>query len=138
MKKHSRKSFNDSKAITESSNDMGHIYKTIEEFNPNKKRKLLIKFNNMILDFLSNEKPNPIETELFIRGRRLNISFTFTKQCYFAVPRMIRRNFLNYFIMKILSKQELQQIAFNQSSDIKSSDLQIFTKNVLQNHLLFL
>ena len=138
MKKHSLKSFNDSKAFTESSNDMGHIYKTIEEFNPNKKRKLLIKFDNMIPDILSNEKPNPIETELFIRGRRLNISFTFTKQCYFAVTRMIRRNSLNYFIMKILSKQELQQIAFNQSSDIKFSDLQIFTKNVLQNHLLFL
>ena len=66
---------------------------------------------------LSNKKLNPIVTELFIRGRKLNISFVFITKCYFAVPKNIRLNSTHYFIMKILNKRELQQIAFNHSSD---------------------
>ena len=52
---------------------MNGIYKNIEEYNPNKKLKILIVFDNMIVDMLSNKKLNPIVTELFIRGRKLNI-----------------------------------------------------------------
>ena len=63
-----------SKAFIEYSNDMHDIYKNIEEYNPNKKRQILIVFDDMIADMLSNEKFNPIVTELFIRGRKLNIS----------------------------------------------------------------
>ena len=63
---------------------------------------------------LSNKKLNPIATELFIRGRKLNISLIFITQSYFAVPRNIRLNSRHYFIMKIPSKQE--QFAFNDSS----------------------
>ena len=48
---------------------MDDIYKNIEEYNPNKKRKTLIFFDDMIADMLSNKKINPIITELFIRGR---------------------------------------------------------------------
>ena len=62
-----------SKAFIEYSNDM-HIYKNIEEYNPNKKRQILIVFDDMIADMLSNEKFNPVVTELFVRGRKLNIS----------------------------------------------------------------
>ena len=54
---------------------MDDIHKNIEEQNPNKKRKILIVFNNTIVDMLSNKKLNLIVTELFIRGRKLNISF---------------------------------------------------------------
>ena len=53
------------------------IFKNIEEYNPNKERKILIVFDDMIADILSNEKRNPIVTELFIRGRKLNISLVF-------------------------------------------------------------
>ena len=53
---------------------MDDIYKIIEEYSPNKERKILIVFNEMIADMLSNKKLNPIITELFIRGRKLNIS----------------------------------------------------------------
>ena len=53
---------------------MDDIYKIIEEYSPNKERKILIVFNEMIADMLSNKKLNPIATELFIRGRKLNIS----------------------------------------------------------------
>ena len=105
------------KAFIEYSNDKDNIYKNIEVYNPNKKRKILIIFDDMIADMLSNKKLNPIVTELFIRGRKLNIS-VFITQSYFAVPENIRVNSRHYFIMKIPNKQELQQIAFNHSSDI--------------------
>ena len=71
----------------------------------------------MIADMLSNKKLNPIVTELFIRGRKLNISLVFITQSYFAVPKNIRLNSTHYFVMKIPNKRELQQIAFNHSSD---------------------
>ena len=53
---------------------MVHFYRNIEHYNPSKKRKILIVFDDMIADMLSNKKFNPIITELFIRGRKLNIS----------------------------------------------------------------
>ena len=56
---------------------------------------------------LSNKKLNPIVTELFIRGRKLNISFVFILQSYFAVPKNIRKNSTHSFIMKIINKLEL-------------------------------
>ena len=59
------KHVNDSKASTEYANDMDDIYENIEEYNPNKKHKILIAFDDMIADMLSNEKPNPIVTEIF-------------------------------------------------------------------------
>ena len=62
----------DSNTITECSNDMYDIYKNVEEYNPNKRRKILIVLDDMIADNFSNEKVNPIVTELFIRGRELN------------------------------------------------------------------
>ena len=71
---------------------MEYIYKNIEEYNPNKKQKVLIVFDNMIVDILSNKKLNPIVTELFIRGIKLNISIVFITQSYFAVPKNIRLN----------------------------------------------
>ena len=59
----------------------------------------------MIADMLSNKKLNPIVTELFIRGRKLNIYFAFITQSYFAVPKNIRLNCKHYFILKILNKR---------------------------------
>ena len=82
------KPFNDSKSFIEYSNDMDDIYKRIEEYNPNKKRIILIVFDDM----LSNKKLNPLVTELFIRGRKLNISIVFITQPYFSVPKNIRLN----------------------------------------------
>ena len=71
---------------------------------------------------LSNIKPNPIVTELFIRGRKLNISIVFNTQSCFAVPKNIRLNSRHYFIMNIPKKLELQHIAFKHSSDIDFND----------------
>ena len=101
---------------------MDDIYKSIEEYNPKKKLKILIVFDDMITDMLINKKLNSIVTELFIGGRKLNLSFAFITQYYFDVPKIIRLNATRDFIKKILNKRELQQIAFNQSSDIDFQD----------------
>ena len=61
------KNLNDSKSFIEYSNDMYDLYKNVEKYKPNKKRKILIVFDNIIADMLSNKKLNPIVTELFIR-----------------------------------------------------------------------
>ena len=63
----------------------------------------------MIADILSNEKLNPIVSELFIRGRKLNISLVFITKSYFSVPKDIRLNCTHYFIMKIPNKRKLKQ-----------------------------
>ena len=61
---------------------MDDIFKNIEEYNPNKQRKILIAFDVMIADMLSNKELNPIVTELFIRGRKLDIYLDFIIQSY--------------------------------------------------------
>ena len=66
---------------------MVDIYKNIEEYNPNKKRKILIAFDDMIADMLSNKKLNPIVTELFIRDKKLNMSLIFITQSYFCCAK---------------------------------------------------
>ena len=101
---------------------MYNICKDIEEYNPNKKRKILIVFDDMIADMLSNKKLNPIITELFIRGRKLNISPVFFTQSYFAVLKGIRLNSTHYFIIIISNKRELQKITFTHSSHIDFKD----------------
>ena len=92
----------------------------IEEYNPNKKRKTPIVFDDMIADMRSNKKLNPRVTKLFIRGRKQ----------FFCVPKNIRLNSTNYFVMKIPNKKELQKTAINHSSEI-------FIKHVLQNHIRY-
>ena len=113
------KYLNDLKAFIEYPNDFENIYKNIKEYNPNKKRKILIVFDDMIADILSNKKLNPIVTELFVRRRKLSIFLVFITQSYFAFPKNIRLNSTLYLVMKIPNKGELQQIAFNHSSDIE-------------------
>ena len=90
----------------------------------------------MIADILKNKTLNPVVTELFIRGRKLSISLVFTTQSYFAVSKNIRLNSTFYFIIKVPNKQELQQVAFNHSSDINIKNFMNLIKNVLQNHIL--
>ena len=79
----------------------------MEDYNPTKKRRVLIVFGGMIADMESNKKLSPIVTELFLGGRKLNISLVFISQSYFKVPKTIRLNSTHYFIMKIPNKREL-------------------------------
>ena len=90
------------------------------------------------------KKINPIETELFIRGRKINISLVFITQFYFAVPKDIRLNSTHYFIMKISTKQELcipyalHPIASHNSSDIDFKDLMNLYKKCTEKPCSFL
>ena len=93
--------FNDPKAFIEYSNDMHDVYKNIDEYNPYKENKILIVFDDMIADMIHNKKLNSIVTELFIRGRKLNISLVFITQLYFKVLKDVRLNASHLFIAKI-------------------------------------
>ena len=85
-----------------------------------------------------NKKLDPVVTELFIRGRTLNIFLVFIIQSYFAVPKNIRLNSKHYFIIKIPNKRELQQTAFNDSSDIDFKDFMNFYKKCTTKQYSFL
>ena len=97
---------------------MQDVYKNIEEYNLGKKRRVLIVFDDTIPGMISNKKLNPIVTELFVRGRKVNISIAFITQPYFKVPKEIRLNTTHFVIKKIPNKRELQQIVLNHSLDI--------------------
>ena len=79
--------FDDHKAFIEYSNDMQDVHKNIDDYNPRKKRKVLIVFDDMIADMINNKKLDSVVTELFIRGRTRNISIVFIMQSYFEVPK---------------------------------------------------
>ena len=101
---------------------MHDVYKNINDYNPNKENKKLIVSDDMIIDMIHNKKLNSIVTELFIRGRKLNIFLVFITQSYFQVPKDVRLNTSHFFIAKIPNKKELQQTAINHSSDISAKD----------------
>ena len=121
--------FKDPKAFIEYSNDMQGVYKNIEDYNPNKKHKILTIFDNMIAYMINNKKFNPVVNELFIRGRKSNISIDFITQSYFKVSKDVRLNSTHFFIMKIPDKRKIHQIALNHSSDIDFKDfMKIYKK----------
>ena len=121
--------YDDPRAFMGYSNDMQDVYKNIEDYNPRKNRKILIVVDDMIADMINNKKLNPIVTELFIRGRKLNISIVFITESYFKRPKDVRLNSTHFFIMKISNKREVQQTALNRSSDIDFKDfMKLFKK----------
>ena len=132
------KSLSDSKTFIGYSFYMDDIYKNIEEYNPDKEQKILVVFDDIIADMLSNKNLNPIVTELLIRSRKLKISLVFITQSYFAVPKSIRLNFTDHFVMKIKNKRELQQIAFNQSSSIDFQNFMSLYKKCTEKPYSFL
>ena len=101
---------------------MCDVYKNIDDYYVDKDRKILIVFDDMIADIIKNKKLNSIVTELFIRGRKINISLVFITQSYFKVRKDVRLNTIHFLISKIPNKRELQQIAINHSSDINTKD----------------
>ena len=110
---------------------MDNIYKNIEEYNINKKSKILIVFDDMIGDMYSNKKLNSIVTELFIRGRKLNISLVFITQSYFTVPK---NKFYALFYYKIQTSKFQTKHNFNKLHLIIH---QILTLKTLCIFLLF-
>ena len=90
----------------------------------------MIVFDNVIADMSSNKKP--IDIELFLEGRKLDISLVFIVQSYFAVPKNI---IILPIILRISNKRELQQITINHSLEINFLNLWTLIKNVQWNHV---
>ena len=82
---------------------MDDIYQNIDNYNPNRKRKILIVFHDMIADIKTDKKFQVIIKELFIRCRIVNISLAFITQSYFSVPKDVKIKF------KILFDYQNQQ-----------------------------
>ena len=99
------KHLNDPNAFIKCFNAMDDVYENIDDYNPNRKRKILIVFDDMIADIMTNKKFQAIIKELFIRCRKLNISLVFITQSYFSVPKDVRLNSTHYLIMKINNKR---------------------------------
>ena len=95
---------------------MKDVCKNIEEYNPGKKTKVLIVFDDMIADMIDNKKFYQVVSELSIRERKLNTSLVVITQSYFSLPKYVRLNTIHFFIMKIQNRKEFQQIAINNLS----------------------
>ena len=117
---------------------MQDIYKNIKEIQSWKKGKILIAFDHLIADMSNNKKLYALVTELFIRGRKLNISIVLITQSFFKVSEEVRLNSIHFFIMKIISKRELKQIVLNHSSNIDLKDFIKIYKNCTAEHYCFL
>ena len=113
---------NDPDAFIEGSDTMNDVDENIDDYNPSRKRKILMVFDDMIADIITNKKFQVIFKELFIRCRKVNISLVFIMQSYFSVPEDVRLYSTHYLIMKIKNRKELQNIAINHSADIDYND----------------
>ena len=89
--------FNDPKAFMEYSNDVQDVYKNTEDYNPGKKRKTLIVFDDMIADMINDKNLNPVVTELLIRGRKIGLSLIFISQSYLEIPKDVKLNSTHFF-----------------------------------------
>ena len=128
------KHLNDPNAFIGSFNTIDGVYENIDDYNPSRKRKVLILFHDIIADIMVNKKFQAIIKELFIRCKKLIISFTFITQSYFSVPKDVRLYSTHYLIIKINNKIELQNIAINHSADI---DLFLFYRECTKKLLDF-
>ena len=107
---------------------MDDIYKNTEAYNPRKNWKTIIVFDDTIVDMLSDKKLNPIVTTLFIRGRKLNISFLFITQFYLNLPKNIRLSSMDYSIMKLQTNESSKKLYLIFSYVLI---FKIYTKDVL-------
>ena len=116
------KNLHDPSSFIKYSNIMDDVYNNIDNYNPKRKRKILIAFDDMIADFMTNKRFQAIIKDLFIRCRKLNISLVFITQLYVTVPKDVRLNSTHYVIMKIHDGRELQNIAKDHLADIDNKD----------------
>ena len=130
------KHLNDSNAFIECFNTMNDVYENIDDYNSSIKRKVLIVFDDMIAEIMTNKKFQTIIKGLFIRSRKLNISLLFIARTYFSVPKDVRLN-STHMIIKINNKKQLQNFAINHSADIDYKDFTEIYRECTKNHILF-
>ena len=101
---------------------MDDYYNNTDDYNPNRRRKILIVFDDVIANFMTNKTFPAIIKQLFIRCRKSNIYLVLITQSFFSVPKEVRLSSTHYLIMKIHNKRKLQNIAINHSADINYKD----------------
>ena len=138
MKNAGIKNYNDPAAFIEYSNTMDDVFSNIDDYNPKRKRKTLIVFDDMISDIMTNKKFQAIIKELFIKCKKLNISLVFITQSYCKTPKDARRNSTHYLIMKIHNRRELQNIVIDHSADIDYKDFLKIYRNCTKEPYSFL
>ena len=116
------KNVNNPNAFIVCSNTMDDVYEDIDNYNPKRDKKVLIVFDDMIADIMTNRRFQAIIKELFIRCRKLNILLVFITQSHFSVPKDAGLYTTHYFIMKINGKVELNNVARNDSTDTDYND----------------
>ena len=116
------KYFDDPTAFIEYSNDRNDVFTNIDDYNKQRKRKILIVFDDMIADIMNHKIFKAMIKELFIRCRKLKVSIVFITQSYFRTPKDARLNSTHYVIMKIQNKKELQSITQENCGDIDIKD----------------
>ena len=127
------KKLNNLKVFIDYSQTTDDVYENLKDYNPIKKNRVPIVSDNVIADMESNKNLSPIVTELYLRGRKLNISLVFVSQSYFEVPKTIRLNATHYCLMKIYTKRELQKISSNHLPAIDFKDFIKLIKIILKN-----
>ena len=131
------KHLNDPNTFIECSNKMDDVYENIDDYNPNRKGKILIVFDDIIADIVTNKKFPAVIKELFIRCRKLNISLIFITQSYFSVPKDVRLNSTYCLIIKVNNRKKLQNIAINYDADIDYNDFVNIYRECTKNGILF-
>ena len=117
---------------------MDDVFSNIDDNNPKRKRKILIAFNDMIFNIMTNKIFQAIIKELFTRCRKLSISLVFITQSYFSISKEGRLNSTYYLIMKINNRKDLQQITIDHSADIDYKDFLKISRNCTKEPYSFL
>ena len=89
---------------------MPDVYKNTDECIADKERKILLVFDDMITDMINNKKLNWVVTNLFIRGRKLNISLVFITQSHFKVPKDVKLNSTLFLSWKFWIKENFNKL----------------------------
>ena len=114
---------NDPKSFMEYSNSIVDIYNNINNYTPNRNRKILIAFDGILRIWTQIKKFQSIVKKLFIKCRKLNISLAFVTQSYLHALKDSRLNSKHYLTMKTHNKRELQHAGINHSANIDYKDL---------------
>ena len=129
--------YNNPSAFIEYLNTMDDAYSNIDACNPKRKRKILIAFDDIIADIMTNRKFQAIIKELFIGCKKLNISLVFITQSFFKTPKDAKLNSTHYLIIKIHNRRELQNITIDHSADTDYKDFLKTYRNWIKEPYFF-
>ena len=132
------KHLSDLNAFIECPNTMDDVYKNVNDYNPNRKRKILIVFDDMFANIMTNKKCQAIIKEIFIRCRKLNISILFLKQFSLSVPKYLKLNSTTFLIMRISKKENCTRLQLIILQILTTNVSWRFTENAQENYILSL